>query len=243
MDTRPKVGLTKFDWSQSAKFTAKSSRKGAPSVVGTAPTLSTFEFANNQVIYDPDASPIFGNIAVTAGDAVPPFDLTTHVKYYGVDKGLVPLFEGTVTSEPFGGAPIPDNWGPGLYSFGPTTIDDGTTQFVDSQVSTPIRVRNATQGDNLYIKYVGSRKHKVNAFLQVYRPSANAFAGGIPSVRLQYKSGSTWKPFKTIKLNKYGKASYVWYTSTKRSYRILVPTTLSIQGGSDVDQNGKGIYF
>jgi len=82
----------------------------------------------------------------------------------------------------------------------------------------------------------------VTANLKVFKPSVGIFGSGLTSARLQYKSGSSWKTYKTIKLNKYGKGSVSWSTSTKRTYRVLIPTTLSVQGTSDLE-NGKGLYF
>ena len=96
-------------------------------------------------------------------------------------------------------------------------------------------------GHNEY--YRSGRYHKVTANLKVFKPSVGIFGGGLTSARLQYKSGGSWKTYKTIKLNRYGKGSVSWSTSTKRTYRVLIPTTLSVQGTSDLDENGKGLYF
>jgi len=248
IDTRPGAAATKVDWN-----TAGLARQGKSDVSANFvanPDLKTFAFATkNQVLYGPAGNALFGTIAVAPGNPGPPgglgYNMTTNLKYYGSTKTAVPLYAGFATKEPLGGTPIPDTYGPGLYSFGPTSIADpgGGSPFVDPTLSNTVRVRNATMADNLYTYYTGSSKKKVSVKAKVYRPSANIFAGGISSVRLQYKSGSTWKTMKTIKLNKYGNASYSWSQSSKRSYRILIPTTLSIQGGSDLDENGKGIYM
>jgi hypothetical protein len=235
----------KVDWANAGRARAAAKGGDVTAQFAVNPDLKTFAFATkNQVLADPNFNPLYGTIAVTPGNPGTPsggYSMATLLKYYGSTKGYVPLYEGFATKEPFGGTPIPDTFGPGLYSFGPTRIYDpsnGALYFQDTTPSNTIRVRNATKGSIVYTKYYSSRKHKVTIHAQVYRPSANIFAGGISSVRLQYKSGSTWKAYKTIKLNKYGKASYTWYTSTKRTYRVLVPTTLSIQGDSD-----KGRYF
>ena len=249
IDTRPGAAAAKVDWN-----TAGLARQGKSDVTAdfvANPDLKTFAFATkNQVLYGPTDNALFGTIAVTPGNPGPPgglgYNMVTNLKYYGTSKTTVPLYAGFATKEPLGGTPIPDTYGPGLYSFGPTRIYDPVNagQFYDDPtLSTTVRVRNATTADNLYTWYTGSSKKKVSVKAKVYRPSANIFAGGISSVRLQYKSGSTWKTMKTIKLNKYGNASYSWSQSSKRTYRVLIPTTLSIQGGSDLDENGKGIYM
>ncbi|MEO6606750.1 MAG: hypothetical protein ABIN55_14195, partial [Aeromicrobium sp.] len=94
----------------------------------------------------------------------------------------------------------------------------------------------------LYKRTAGSTKHTVTADIKVFKPAVGIFGGGITSARLQYKSGSSWVTYKTIALNRYGKGYVSWSTSTKRTYRVLVPTTLSVQGGNDLN-NGKGFYF
>ena len=49
-------------------------------------------------------------------------------------------------------------------------------------------------------------------------------AWSAPSAKIQYKSGSTWKTKKTVKLKK-GAASYSYKTSSKRTYRFVVGET------------------
>ncbi|KRC65053.1 hypothetical protein ASE12_09930 [Aeromicrobium sp. Root236] len=236
------AAAAKVDWNTAGL--ARSGRSDVSANFVANPDLTTFAFASkNQVLVGPTGNPILGTITVAPGNPGTPgglgYSMTTNLKYYGTVKTAVPLYAGFATKEPFGGTPIPDTYGPGLYSFGPTSIADpgGGSPYVDPTLSNTVRVRNDTMGDILYTKYIGSRKHKVTIHAQVYRPSANVYAGGISSVRLQYKSGSTWKTYKSISLSKYGKASYTWY-SGKHTYRVLIPTTLSIQGKSD-----SGYYF
>jgi hypothetical protein len=58
-----------------------------------------------------------------------------------------------------------------------------------------------------------------------YNVDADKFvAWSHPSAKLQYKSGSTWKYLKTVKLSG-GKGSYTYTQSSKRTYRLVLEET------------------
>jgi hypothetical protein len=216
-------------------------------VPNPAPNLTTFALARDQVLYAKGEKNLLQGTVVIANEPDGFFNLTT--QFFNTHESLdysPQLFTGTVSGPVYGGVAISPAKGPGLYKFGPPSGifygDNFETDFVnDLTASNTIRVRNATNGETHYFK--SGKKHQVTVDIKVFKPAVGIFGSGITSARLQYKSGSTWKPYKTVKLNKYGKGAYSWSTSTKRTYRILVPTTLSIQGGDDRDSKGRGIYF
>ena len=70
----------------------------------------------------------------------------------------------------------------------------------------------------------GSRRSgKVGA--KNWDPKSEAYpAWNAPTAKIQYKSGSTWKTLKTVKL-KNGAASYSYKTKSKRTYRFVIGAT------------------
>jgi hypothetical protein len=67
---------------------------------------------------------------------------------------------------------------------------------------------------------------------KTYSPSRDSnVAWNATSAKIQYKSGSTWKTLKTVRL-KSGKASYSYQVSSKRSYRFLVGETSNRWGST-----------
>ncbi|MEV7397704.1 hypothetical protein [Aeromicrobium sp. NPDC092404] len=204
------------------------------------PDLTTFALARNQVLYSKGDGNFLRGTVVIANEPAAKYNLTTMFMNGHEFLDYNPYLEsGFATKEPLGGVWAPSIKGPGLYDFGPSAIfysDTPGDYIEDTTHSNTIRVRNATRGETTY--YRSGRYHKVTASIKVFKPSVGIFGGGITSARLQYKSGGTWKAYKTIKLNKYGKGSVSWSTSSKRTYRVLVPTTLSVQGDND-----GGTYF
>jgi hypothetical protein len=69
------------------------------------------------------------------------------------------------------------------------------------------------------------KKVTIKVGAKSYAPDHNAYrAWNASSARIQYKSGSTWKTLKTVKLKK-GAASYSYKIKSKRTYRFVIGET------------------
>lgn len=91
-------------------------------------------------------------------------------------------------------------------------------------------VKGAIDG-NLYGKRVGSKKTFTTTLRYFSDKSQKWVSYNAGGAKLQYKSGSSWKNLKSLKF-KSGKASYVQRTSKKYSYRVTVPGTAWVNGGT-----------
>ena len=128
---------------------------------------------------------------------------------------------------------VPSTAGAGSARIVKSTVSytDGSSS-VDTTQSNAFFLRRALS-TNGALKIV--RKGKKVTFtatrIRVFRPASGTYVS-LGKVKLQYKSGSKWMTKKNITLNSKGKGTYTISTSTKRRYRLFVPTTSTLYGGS-----------
>lgn len=193
-----------------------------------AVTLGTFRLESG-VITSKELTSIYGDVLASDPGTT---SATTTVTVNGVVKGDVKLY----IAEDKGGVDIPRAWGSGAVVLGPTTFGTGADATVDTKKSNTFYVRKnikTTRGAStetikddiaLRIRRVNSKISFKAQQIKIVNPSSGQYVSA-GSVKLQYKSGSTWKTKKTIKLDSSGNGSYSRTTSSKYRYRLFISKT------------------
>lgn len=203
-------------------FADAAARTSGP-VKPAAVTLGTFRL-NSGVITSKDLTGIFGDVIPSGSGTVT--SAVTTVTVNGVVKGQVPLYPG----DDNGGVDIPRVWGSGAVVLGPTTFNyQGEPSSLETKKSNTFYVRKnikTTRSDGiaLRIRRVNSKISFKAQQIKIVNPSSGQYVSA-GSVKLQYKSGSTWKTKKTIKLDSSGNGSYSRTTSSKYRYRLFISKT------------------
>lgn len=199
----------------------------AASAAPAALTISKFRL-HSGVITSRTATGIYGDVLLGV-DGEP--EAVTEVRINGKYKGKVKLFFGpyersgnTVSG---GGINLPRGWGAGKVQVGPTTFSDGPT--IDPTKSNIFYARKnikTTRADKIALKI--KRVNRLLTFkaqqIRIVNPSTGKYVSA-GKVKLQYKSGSTWKTRKVIKLNSKGDGTYRRTTSSKYRYRLYISQT------------------
>lgn len=128
-------------------------------------------------------------------------------------------------------------WGAGQAQLLETkvTYTDGTSQTDSGNSNTfYVRSRVRTTADYPLTVRTYSPGNKIKFFARtwkVFKPSKGAYRS-LGKIRLQYKKSGSWKTLKTIELDSKGNGSWTTKISGTRTYRLFVPKTSTVAGGS-----------
>lgn len=186
--------------------------------------VTTLSFKDG-VLYTTGDNVVSGTFAVP--DTLQVTSAKAQVTVNGKVRGTVDVYEP--------GFYYPGSWGAGVVRLGPVTITgyDYTTgsavatTFTDPKVSNTFRVRQGVKGN---LKIVRKGK-KLTFKVTVKRQTGTAWVGGTKAI-VQYKKGKKWKNVKVVKVNSKGVAKFKRTQKSKRTYRLLVKTTNTVQGGT-----------
>ena len=195
------------------------------SVVLTEPGLFIFE--GSPVVTNP-AGIGFIDTRVTVGTKINARELG----FPGGDFGP------PIPEYPAHGVVLPSTTPVGKAHLGPANIwyqnPDHTltmTSTHDTLIGGTFYIRRGTKSiatNALTVTRSGSKVTFKATSWKIFQPSTGKYVG-IRSIKLQYRnSNGSYSTLKTMPLNIYGTGSYSITTSTKRSYRLLIPTTDSI---------------
>lgn len=127
------------------------------------------------------------------------------------------------------------SWGAGLVSLTNITASgsDASGSFTNKAIPTPsnaVRIRYAVESSSgIKVTKRGKKlKFKVTA---TYRDKAGKKKSA-KRATIQVKKNGKWKTLKKVKLNSKGKATYKRSDKKKRTYRMVVKTTNTLQGGT-----------
>jgi len=136
----------------------------------------------------------------------------------GFDNGFI--FDGTTTTRW-------DVYGTQTLGALSTDPDDSFTYDCDdNEITVKPTTINVKLGTRAYVSTKRSgKKVTIKVGAKKWEPKSEAYrTWNAPSAKIQYKSGSTWKTKKTVKL-KNGTASYSYKTAAKRTYRFVTDET------------------
>lgn len=216
-----------------ATATGRTSTLLTPAASAAPAALSVSKFRlHSGVITSRTVTGIYGDVLL--GGTGSGKSAVTEVRVNGAYKGKVTLYVGpykkTGNTVSGGGINLPRGWGAGKVQVGPTTFTytDGTTTTDPTKSNIFYARKNikTTRADKIALKIKRvNRKITFKAQqIRVINPSNGKYVS-VGKVKLQYKSGSTWKTKKVIKLNSKGDGSYSRKTSSKYRYRLYISQT------------------
>lgn len=199
----------------------------AETTAASAPTATTEadQSSITRIVVNPAALHKRGNNIIGAKVTVvgaAPRSVTSTLSVDGVPKADVTIFPDAVY--------LKNTVGTGTARLGTLTIvnHDGTVSTAPAN-SPAFRIRTTVKGQ-IWIKHRGSRlTFRVRA--RTFVP-ATAGAVSLRRVTVQHRSGSVWRNVKIVRLNSSGYGGFTKRTSTKRRYRIVVPTTQRVLGAT-----------
>lgn len=127
------------------------------------------------------------------------------------------------------------SWGRGKFTVKNVRVVYDSTTYKDTRVSGgTFTMKSAIKGKLKYgnviqVRANGSKKTVKVGVKRYTTKGWSAYAG--KKVKIQYKSGGTWKTKKKVKLNSKGKATYKFSTGKRYKYRVVVPKNSTTVGG------------
>lgn len=225
-DSAPATASSQF---QSADVVVRRNA-AATTPADTAPlALTKFSLQSGVLFEKSNRNYVPGNVTVTG--TTPYTAIYSRVAFNGVTTDDIGLTGVGTAARRTGGVLISYTRGAGRYSFPQSVFFNGTTQVEGTAIpSNTIRVRYFAKGPVKY-RHKG-KKLTVTTTLKRFDKSGSYVPLKSTKIKLQRKSGSTYKTIKTFKLNSKGAGKVTIKVKGKKRYRLYLPQSNLVASNS-----------